>query len=117
VLQVAALVHGVLEAEQHARVDLERQVEVDGTLAPLLRVEVDLPVLTQGVALDEVPLVVHVEPVLDGVVLEVGHEPRDVDDSHLSLVAPYSPAYPARCTIAPGELSGRSFLAAAPGSR
>ena len=82
VLDVGPLDHRVLEAEQHPRVDLERQVEVDGALAALLGVEVDLPVLAQRVALDEVPLVVHVEPVLDRVVLEVGHEPGDVDDCH-----------------------------------
>ena len=80
----AELDHRVLEAEQHARVDLEREVEVDGALAALLRVQVDLPRLAQRVALDEVPLVVHVEAVLDGVVLQVGHEPRDVDDGHVS---------------------------------
>ena len=78
----AALDHRVLEAEQHPRVDLEREVEVDGPLAALLGVEVDLPVLAQRVALDEVALVVDVEPVLDRVVLQVGHEPGDVDDCH-----------------------------------
>ena len=83
VLVVGAVDHRVLEAEQHPRVDLEREVEVDGTLAPLLGVEVDLPGLAQRVALDEVPLVVDVEPVLDRVVLEVGDEARDVDDCHL----------------------------------
>ena len=45
--------------------------------------EVDFPVLAERVALDEVALVVDVEPVLDRVVLQVGHEPRDVDDCHL----------------------------------
>ncbi len=82
VLDVGPLDHRVLEPEQHPGVDLERQVEVDRTLAPLLGVEVDLPVLPQRVALDEVPLVVDVEPVLDRVVLEIGHEPGDVDDCH-----------------------------------
>ena len=53
--------HRVLEAEQHPRVDLEREVEVDRALAPLFGVQVDLPRLAQRVALDEVPLVVHVE--------------------------------------------------------
>ena len=83
VLDVGPFDHRVLEAEQHAGVDLERQVEVDRSFAPLLGVEVDLPVLAQRVALDEVPLVVDVEPVLDRVVLEVGDEARDVDDCHL----------------------------------
>ena len=83
VLVVGALDDRVLEAEQHARVDLEREVEVDRTLAALLGVQVDLPGLAQRVALDEVPLVVHVEAVLDRVVLEVGDEAGDVDDCHL----------------------------------
>ena len=73
----------VLEAEQHARVDLEREVEVDRTLAALLGMQVDLPRLAQRVALDEVPLVVHVEAVLDRVVLQVGDEARDVENCHL----------------------------------
>ena len=76
--------HRVLEAEQHPRVDLEREVEVDRALAPLLGVEVDLPRLAQRVALDEVALVVHVETVLDRVVLEIGDEAGDVDDCHVS---------------------------------
>ena len=85
VLDVVAGDHRVLEAEQHPRVDLEREVEVDRALAPLLGVEVDLPVLAQRVALDEVPLVVHVEAVLDRVVLEIGDEAGDVDDCHAVL--------------------------------
>ena len=58
------------------------EVEVERPAARLLRVEVDLPRLAQGVGLDEVPLVVHVEPVVDGVVLEVGDEAGHVDDGH-----------------------------------
>ena len=75
--------HGVLEAEQRPGIDVEREVEVDGALAGLLRVEIDLPGLTQRVGLDEVALVVDVEAVSDGVVLEVGHEPSHIDDSHV----------------------------------
>ena len=74
--------HGVLEPEQGAGVDVERQVEVDGALAGLLGVEVDLPGLAQRVRLDEVALVVDVEAVPDGVVLQVGDEPGHVDDRH-----------------------------------
>ena len=50
--------------------------------AGLLGVEVDLPRLAQRVGLDEVALVVHVEAVVDGVLLEVGDEAGDVDDGH-----------------------------------
>ena len=57
-------------------------MQVERTAARLLGVQVDLPRLAQRVRLDEVPLVVHVEPVVDGVVLQVGHEAGDVDDSH-----------------------------------
>ena len=71
--------HEVLERQQRAGVDLEGEVEVERAAAGLLGVEVDLPRLAQGVGLDEVPLVVHVEAVVDGVVLEVGDEPGDVD--------------------------------------
>jgi hypothetical protein len=46
--------------------------------------EVDLPVLTQRVALDEMAFVVHMETVLDRVVLEVGDEAGDIDDCHQS---------------------------------
>jgi hypothetical protein len=46
-------------------------------------VHVDLPQLAEGVGLDEVAFVVHVEPVVDGVALEVSHESRDVDDGHV----------------------------------
>ena len=88
VLEVGALDHRVLEPEQHARVDLEREVEVDGPLATLFGMQVDFPVLAQRVALDEVPLVVHVEAVLDCVILQVGHEPGNVDDCHCSVALP-----------------------------
>src|SRR5262249_32943374 len=71
-----------LKAEQHPRVDLERQVQVDRALTSLFRVEVDFPVLAQRVALHEVALVVHVEAVFDGVILQIGDEPGDVDDGH-----------------------------------
>jgi myo-inositol-1(or 4)-monophosphatase len=53
-------------------------VQVDGPPAPLLRVQVDLPDLAQGVRLDEVPLVVDVESVIDRMVLEFGNETGDV---------------------------------------
>ena len=75
--------HRVFEAEQHPRIDLEREVQVDRAFAPLFGMEVDLPRLAQRVALDEVPLVVHVEAVLDRVVLEIGYESGDVDDCHV----------------------------------
>jgi hypothetical protein len=74
--------HGVLEGEQRPGIDLEGQVEVERSPAALLGVEVDLPDLAQRVGLDEVPLVVDVEAVVDRMVLQVSHVPGDVDDGH-----------------------------------
>src|SRR5439155_18554759 len=76
------IVDRVLEGEEHARVDLESEVQVERAAAPLLGVEVDLPDLAQRVGLDEVALVVDVEPVVDRVVLQLGHVAGDVDHGH-----------------------------------
>ncbi len=57
-------------------------MQVERAAAGLLGMEVDLPRLAQRVGLDEVALVVHVEPVVDGVILEIGDEAGDVDDGH-----------------------------------
>jgi len=74
------LEHAVLEGEQCAGFDLEREVQVERAPAGVLGVEVDLPRLAQRVGLHEVALVVHVELVVDGVILEIGDEARDIDD-------------------------------------
>ena len=58
------------------------EVEVDRTFTSLFGMDVDLPRLAQRIALDEVALVVHVEPVLDRVVLQVGDEAGDVENGH-----------------------------------
>ena len=81
---------GVLEGEQDAGVDVEREMQVERPAATLLGVQVDLPDLAQRVGLDEVPLVVHVEPVVDGMILQVGDVAGDVDGSHSwgSLMGP-----------------------------
>jgi hypothetical protein len=81
--------HGVLEREQDTGVDIQGQVEVQRTAAALLGMEVDLPDLTKGVGLDEVPLVVYVEPVIDRVILQVRHVSGDVNGCHsgVSLMA------------------------------
>ena len=60
----------------------EGEVEVEGAVARLLGMQVDLPGLAQRVGLHEVPLVVHVEPVVHRVVLELGHVSSDIDDRH-----------------------------------
>ena len=74
-------------------------MQVEGAAARLLGVEVDLPGLAQRVGLDEVPLVVHVEPVIDGVVLEVGDEAGHIDDSHGLPSLPWR--NPDAATVAP----------------
>jgi len=71
----------VLERQEHPGVDLEGQMQIEGSPAPVLRVQLDLPGLAQAVGLDEMSLVVDVEAVIDGVVLDLGDEPGDVDDS------------------------------------
>ena len=72
----------ILETQQHPRINLEREVEVDRALATLLGVDIDFPRLSQRVALDEMALVVDMETVFDRVILEIGDEPGDVDDCH-----------------------------------
>ena len=72
----------VLERQERAGIDLEGEVEVERSAAGLLGVQVDLPGLPERVRLDEVALVVHVEAVVDGVVLQVSDEPGDVDGGH-----------------------------------
>ena len=72
----------VLEGHEGAGFKVQREVEVEGTAAGRLRVEVDLEGLAHRVGLDEVPLVMHVEAVLGGMVFEIGDKTGDVDDGH-----------------------------------
>ena len=74
--------HGVFEGEQGPGVDVELDVKVNGTTAAVFGMKVYLPGLAQGVGLNEVALVMYVEPVGHGVVFEVGHEAGDVDSGH-----------------------------------
>ena len=57
-------------------------MQVDRPTAALLRVEVDLPHLTQRVRLDEVALVMHMEPMVHRVILQLGHVAGHVDHCH-----------------------------------
>jgi hypothetical protein len=82
VLLLGEVHHRVLEGEQHAGIDLERQVKVERAGAALFRMQVDLPGLAQRVGLDEMALVVNVKAVIDGVLLDLGHVPGHVDDGH-----------------------------------
>ena len=72
----------ILEGEEHAGVYIERQVQVQRPATALFGVEVDLPDLPERVRLDEMALVVDVEAVVHGVVLEIGHVAGDVDGCH-----------------------------------
>ena len=85
--------HGVLEGEEDAGIDVEGQVEVQRTAASFLGMQVDLPDLTKGVRLDEMPLVVYVKPVIDGVILQVRNVSGDVNGCHsgASLMASHGP--------------------------
>ena len=103
-VELVELHHLVLEPEHRPRVDVERQVQVDRAAARLLGVQVDLPQLAQRVGLDEVPLVVDVEAVIDRLALQIGDESGDVNDRHWRPLrgAPYLCA---RCdtTVLPVE--------------
>lgn len=58
-------------------------MKVERTVAPLLRVQVDLPGLAQGVRLDEMALVVDVKSVVDRrMILEIRDVPGHIDDCH-----------------------------------
>jgi len=76
--------HDVLEREEHPRIDLQRQVQVEGALASVFGVQIHLPRLAKGVRLDEMTLVVDVEPVIHGMVFELCHIPSYIDDRHFT---------------------------------
>jgi hypothetical protein len=73
---------GIFEREQHSGVDVEGEVKVDRTPAALFGVQIDLPDLPERIGLDEVPLVVDMEAVIDRVVLQVGDVASNVDSCH-----------------------------------
>jgi len=77
----------IFEAEQDARLDVEGEVEIDWAATAFFWVEIDLPDLPQGVGLHEVPLVVHVEAMVDRVVLEIGHVAGHVYRCHSATIA------------------------------
>jgi hypothetical protein len=59
-------------------------VQIEWTATRVLGVEVDFPSLAQAIGLHEVPLVVHVKAVVDGVIFEVGHEAGNIQYCHVS---------------------------------
>jgi myo-inositol-1(or 4)-monophosphatase len=72
----------VFERQEHAWIDLEGEVEIERTVATVFRMQVDLPRLTERVGLDEMALVVDVEGVVDGMLLELGYIAGDIDRCH-----------------------------------
>ena len=72
----------VLEGQQSPDLNVQRESEVERSTAGGLGVEVNLKGLVHRVGLDEVALVVNVEAVVSRVVLQVGDEACDVDNSH-----------------------------------
>ena len=82
IIALGDIEHLVLEPDHDARIDFERKVEVERSATGVFGVEIDLPRLTHRIGLDEVAFVVHMECMIDRVVLEIGDEAGNVDDGH-----------------------------------
>jgi len=76
--------HRVLEGEERSGVDVELDVQVDGSATAVLGMQVDFPRLAKRVRLDKVTLVMDVKSVRHRMVLEVCDEPSDVNCGHWS---------------------------------
>ncbi len=74
--------HLVLELDHDSGVDLEGEVKIERSTTRIFGVQIDLPCLTHGIRLDEMPLVMDMERMIDSVILEIGYETRDIDDCH-----------------------------------
>ena len=57
-------------------------MKVERTAAGVFGVKIDFPGLAHGIGINEVPLVMHMEGMVDRVVLEISNEPGNVDDRH-----------------------------------
>ncbi len=57
-------------------------MKVERAVAGLFGVQVHFPGLAERVGLDKVPLVMHVEAVVDRVVFQFGYVPGHIDHSH-----------------------------------
>ena len=101
VLALGQVDHHVLEGQQHPGVHFQGQVQVERTVAAFLGMQVHFPGLAQGIGLHEVPLVVHVEPVVHGMVLELSYVSSDVDDRH--------PSNPTRPDPLPGRVRSSRY--------
>jgi hypothetical protein len=74
--------HGVLEGQQRARIDVEFDVQINGSAAAVFGVQVDFPGLAQRVRLYEMAFVVHVKAVGYCVIFEVCYETSYVNCGH-----------------------------------
>ena len=83
--------HLVLECEHGAGIDLKSEMELHGSAAGLLGVQIHLPCLAHGVGLDEVPLVMDVESMIRSVVLQFGNESGHIKQCHALKSASFSP--------------------------
>jgi hypothetical protein len=82
VLVVGQAEDSVLEGEQGPGVYLQAQVEIERAATTVFGVQLYFPYLAEGVGLDEMTLIVNMEPMVDGMILEVGHISGHVDDCH-----------------------------------
>ncbi len=77
----------VLEFQHDPGVEIDREVKVERTLTRLGGMQIDLPRLTERVRLNEVALIVNVESMLDGMVLQIGNGSCEVN-SHGARLPP-----------------------------
>ena len=68
------------KADLHPRVQVGDDMQLQGAVAVVVRVQLDLPPLPSGRDVDAVVILVIVEPAFCGVVLEIRDEPGKVDD-------------------------------------
>lgn len=76
--------HLILELDHDSGVDLEGEVKIERSTTRIFGMQIDLPGLAHGVRLDEMPLVVDMERMIDSVILEIGYETRYIDDCHVT---------------------------------
>ena len=74
--------HGVFEGEKRSRIDVKLDVQINGSAATVLGVKINFPRLTQGVGLDKMAFIVHVETMGNRVILEVSNKTSNINGGH-----------------------------------
>ena len=74
--------HCIFKGKQDSRLNIERKVKVKRTPASIFWMEINFIGLTKRVGLNEVPLIMHVEPMIGGVLFEIGNVSSDVNGGH-----------------------------------